>query len=153
MEASNNAPVSKYYKQEVRYCRIINIVQFLVTLFACGGFAHISIMKVVAAEDMSEFRDTPFMHDLWYPFRREEHMPLVMTIAILCDTQGLFCNAASQSTLIALMIYARARLRILQIRLKKFEEIAQKEHHGSTERTIKELINEHQYLIGLVFDV
>ncbi|KAH1003973.1 hypothetical protein HUJ04_003799 [Dendroctonus ponderosae] len=97
MRASNDTQVRKYYEQEVQYCRRINIFQFLVTFFACGGFAHISIMKVVASEDMSEFKDTPFMHDLWYPFKREKHMPWVMTVAILCDTQGLFCNAASQS--------------------------------------------------------
>ncbi|KAH1010532.1 hypothetical protein HUJ05_004811 [Dendroctonus ponderosae] len=64
MRASNDAQVRKYYEQEVQYCRRVNIFQFLVTFFACSGFAHISIMKVVASEDMSEFKDTPFMHDL-----------------------------------------------------------------------------------------
>ncbi|ENN79791.1 hypothetical protein YQE_03847, partial [Dendroctonus ponderosae] len=107
-------------------------------------------MRVVASEDMSEFKNTPFMHDLWYPFKREKHMPWVMTVAILCDTQGLFCNAASQSTLICLMIYARTRLIILQIRLKKFDKIAQEQYHGNAERAIKELINEHQDLIKFV---
>uniref|UniRef100_A0AAR5P3Q4 Odorant receptor n=3 Tax=Dendroctonus ponderosae TaxID=77166 RepID=A0AAR5P3Q4_DENPD len=150
MRASNDAQVRKYYEQEVQYCRRVNIFQFLVTFFACSGFAHISIMRVVASEDMSEFKNTPFMHDLWYPFKREKHMPWVMTVAILCDTQGLFCNAASQSTLICLMIYARTRLIILQIRLKKFDKIAQEQYHGNAERAIKELINEHQDLIKFV---
>ncbi|XP_048525091.1 uncharacterized protein LOC125505398, partial [Dendroctonus ponderosae] len=89
-------------------------------------------------------------HDLWYPFNREDYIYLVICIAFICDMQGLVCNAACQTTLLCLMIYARTRLKILQSRLRKFDTIAVEEYEGDVVLAVKDLIAEHQYLINFV---
>nr|QXE93236.1 odorant receptor 10 [Eucryptorrhynchus brandti] len=90
------------------------------------------------------------MHDIWYPFKRETHMPLVVFINMFLVVQGFLLNTATQTTFICLMIYASTRFKILHIRLRKFDVIAKKKHAGDVLFTVKELICEHQLLIGFV---
>uniref|UniRef100_R9PSP1 Odorant receptor n=1 Tax=Dendroctonus ponderosae TaxID=77166 RepID=R9PSP1_DENPD len=150
MEASGDAEVKDYYAKDAIYCRRINVIQSIATIIACASFAQDSVVTFITSDDMSVFKDNPFMHDLWYPFNREDYIYLVICIAFICDMQGLVCNAACQTTLLCLMIYARTRLKILQIRLRKFDKIAVEEYEGDVVRAVKDLIAEHQYLINFV---
>uniref|UniRef100_A0AAR5P3J6 Odorant receptor n=1 Tax=Dendroctonus ponderosae TaxID=77166 RepID=A0AAR5P3J6_DENPD len=150
IEGSSDAEVKAYYAKDAIYCRRINVFQFIATFLACASFAQDSVVLLLTSDDRSVFKDTPFMHDLWYPFNRADYIYLVICIAFICDTQGLICNTASQTTLLCVMIYARTRLKILQIRLRKFDKIAVEEYEGDVVRAVKDLIAEHQYLINFV---
>lgn len=147
---SNDEEIKTCYQGQVTYCRRINISQLIATFCSCFCFTLVSLLQVLASEDMSEFKDKPFMHDMWYPFRRETHMPWVIFINIWIVLQGLCFNTMTQTTFIALMIYASARMKILQIRLRKFEQIAKEKYDGNVLYTVKDLIIEHQLLIRWV---
>ncbi|CAG9761768.1 unnamed protein product [Ceutorhynchus assimilis] len=144
---SNDPEVKTCYNKQISYCRKVNLCQFLVTLTSCTFFTLVSLLQVIASEDMSEFKDQPFMHDIWYPFKREKNMIWVVGLNLFAVTQGLFFNTATQTTFIGLMIYATARLEILGIRLRKFDWIAKEMNDGDVLRTVKELVVEHQKLI------
>ncbi|XP_050305474.1 odorant receptor 49b-like [Anthonomus grandis grandis] len=146
---SKDEEVVKCYWKQVSYCRKVNFWQFVATLLACICFTLVHFLEMFASPDLSLYKDQPFMHDMWYPFAREKHMNLVIFFNLIFVNQGIVFNTATQTTFICLMIYSSARLKILQIQLRKFDEVA-KDNGGDVLETVKNLIVEHQVLIGFV---
>ncbi|XP_066251434.1 odorant receptor 10-like [Euwallacea similis] len=147
---SNDQEIEFCYKDQVNYARKVNITQFVVTVFSAIPFTAFPLREALLSQDFSEYKNKPFMHDLWYPFRRENHMYWVIFINVLMITQGTCFNTATQSTFINLMMYANSRFKILNIKLRKFDRIAREEENGDVLGTVKKLIVEHQELIRFV---
>lgn len=134
------------YQEQVKYGRRVNLSQFLVTTLSTSTFAVTALLDVYWAADMSKYEKEPFMHDLWFPFRRETHMYWVIFFNLFMIVQGTCFNTATQATLINLMIYSSSRLKILGLKLRKFDAIASQNGRDILE-TVHDLIFEHQDLL------
>lgn len=134
------------YQEQVKYGSRVNLSQFLVTTLSTSTFAVTALLDVYWAADMSKYEKEPFMHDLWFPFRRETHMYWVIFFNLFMIVQGTCFNTATQATLINLMIYSSSRLKILGLKLRKFDAIASQNGRDILE-TVHDLIFEHQDLL------
>lgn len=141
LENQNDEEVKTYFRTQTVYCRRINCVQIFLTIFSCATYVLVSFVELIQVEDLAFYKNAPFMHDIWYPFRREEHMTWVVCINMVIIVQGIILNSTTQTTFICLMVYATTRFGVLQIRLKKFDRVAKE---GNVLSVIRDLIVEHQ---------
>lgn len=131
------------YRNQVKYGRRVNLSQFFVTTFSTSTFAVMALWDLYWATDMSKYEKEPFMHDLWFPFRRETHMFWVILFNLFMVVQGTCFNTATQATLINLIIYSSSRLKILGLKIRKFDPTATE----NVLETVRKLIFEHKDLL------
>ncbi|KAH1009012.1 hypothetical protein HUJ04_001440 [Dendroctonus ponderosae] len=88
IENLNDEEVNVFFNNQTIYCRWINCVQMLLTTVSCATYALVAVMQLIRIEDLAFYENEPFMHDLWYPFRKKEHMQWVVFINMKTTTGG-----------------------------------------------------------------
>lgn len=140
---SSDAKITQAYHTTVAKNKYLNLYIVGSSLFTLAAFIGLSLLDVIkAGPAFWDFDNVTFMHELYVPFNRGNHQALIITANIFTACESVVVNGVIQTTFYALVMYGALKFKILQINLKKIEQI-----EGDRQWRMRELIQDHQYCI------
>ncbi|XP_060531728.1 odorant receptor 82a-like [Cylas formicarius] len=122
--ATDNSKIRSIYEMHAWYCQVL-IVSITVASFVLSAYlSEIGIEESYKfhrePRSLNESREDPFPVALWYPFNRNKYFIVVMCHQTLEICLTGFYSTAVNAITNSVLIYMRARLKILQHNLENF---------------------------------